>query len=413
MKRRVLIICYYFPPLGLAGVTRPLQLFRRLAKHDYECHVLTIKPVAYYAYEPELLSELDQSRIHRSGSSDPQRLMYLCGVRRVPGRSTGTARRLRSSIFPDSKRGWIGPAVRLGLKLNREQKYDLLLSTSPPISAHVVALRLAARTGVKWVADFRDLWSTQSIEDTYSNASMVRRGRRLLGDLKSVAASVTAVNGSIAEYLGTSNVITNGFDPDHAKLWNASPDSDRFIIGLLGTFNDQLPIEPLLNCLAALREKNASSFQRVRLLQIGRVDKDWLVKQLDKYNLTDCCDIRGLQSRARTVELLSAASLFYLGMQHGWEDRITPARVYDLLASGRPILAYTRPGSELSLPVAKMTVSMTFTETNASEATEFIGKLAAKHACGELLFEPVPEYARPYSWDNVAAQFAALFDRIL
>lgn len=413
MKRRILIICYYFPPLGLAGVTRPLQLFKRLAAHDYDCHVLTVKPVAYYAYEPELLAEPDQSRIHRAGSLDPQRLLYLCGVRTVPSRSALAAKSFGFAMFPDSKHGWVRPAVRLGLKLHREWKYDLLLSTSPPISAHVVGSRLAAETGVKWVADFRDLWSTQSIEDTYRNANMVRRGQRLLGDLKSKASSVTAVNRSIADYIGTSNVITNGFDPDHAKLWSAVSDRDQFIIGLLGTFNDQLPVEPLLNLLAGLREKDTSSFNRVCLLQVGRVDRDWLAAQLAKYGLADRCDMRGLQSRERSIELLNAASLFYLGMQHGREDRITPARVYDLLASGRPMLAYTRPSSELALLLKGATGGRTFSEDSIVEAADYVGKLVTRHAGGGMRYEPIPEYAKRFSWDNVAAQFAALFDRLI
>jgi len=413
VKRRVLIVCYYFPPLGLAGVTRPLQLYSRLAKLGYECHVLTVKPVTYYAYEPELLIGLNQSGIHRAGSRDPQRLMYLCGMRTVSDRSTDTARRLKSSIFPDSKRGWIRPAVRLGRKLIKEQRYDLLLSTSPPISAHVVASKLAAETGVKWVADFRDLWTTESIEESYGHADMVERGRLLLNEIESKAASITAVNRSVAEYVGASNVITNGFDPVHAKLWSATPDRSRFVIGLLATFNDRLPVEPLLNCMTNLREKVPSIFHRIRLLQVGRVDREWLATQLKGYDLANLCDMHGLQSRARTVDLLSASSLFYIGVQPGWGDRITTARVYDLLASGRPILAYAKQTSELASLLAGVTDGRTFTEDSISEATDFIRELAARHADGELRFEPIPEYAKPYSWDIVAAQFAALFDRIL
>ncbi|MCK4574663.1 MAG: glycosyl transferase family 1, partial [candidate division Zixibacteria bacterium] len=63
--KRVLLVCYYFPPLGGAGVGRPLSLFRYLPQFGYECDLLTVKPVAYRGYEPELLEGLDQSRIYR------------------------------------------------------------------------------------------------------------------------------------------------------------------------------------------------------------------------------------------------------------------------------------------------------------------------------------------------------------
>ncbi|PWB75323.1 hypothetical protein C3F09_02880 [candidate division GN15 bacterium] len=411
--RRVLIICYYFPPLGLAGVTRPVQLFKRLATHGYECHVLTVKPVAYYAYEPELIAGEDQTRIHRAGSYDTQRLMHLCRLRRVSDSTTTVAQRLKSSVFPDSKRGWIGPAARLGLRLMKDQSFNLLVSTSPPISAHLVASRLNTETGVKWVADFRDLWTTDSIESSYANAHLIEKGRALLGDIRARATSMTAVNRSIAEYVGAPNVITNGLDPETAKLWSAEADSGRFVVGLLGTFNDQLPVEPLLKCLAVVRDSRKEMFDRVRLVQVGRVDQKWMSAWLAKYGLADRCEMHGLQSREKTVELLNGSSLFYLGVQPGWGDRITTARVYDLLASGRPILAYAQRNSELTLLLENKTNCRTFADDTISEATEFVASLVTRHSGEKQRFEPMPEYARPYSWDNVTAQFAELFDKLV
>ena len=58
MNKKVLLICYYFPPLGLAGVGRPLNLFKRLPRFGWDCHVLTVKPVTYWAYEPDLLDQV-------------------------------------------------------------------------------------------------------------------------------------------------------------------------------------------------------------------------------------------------------------------------------------------------------------------------------------------------------------------
>lgn len=412
MTRRVLIICYYFPPLGLAGVTRPLQLFKRLTSHGYECHVLTVKPVAYYAYEPELLNGLDESKIHRAGSRDPSRLLYLCGMRHLPGRSATSAGKFGSSVFPDSRRGWIEPAVRLGRKLIAKHKFDFILSTSPPISAHVVASRLAKQTGVKWVADFRDLWSTRAIEDTYSNSSLIQQAQQFLGEVGNGATAKTAVNRSIGDYIGTADIITNGFDPELARCWSNKPDTNKFVIGLLGTFNHQLPVEPLLKCLSELRVKNESDWNRVRVVQVGRVDRDWLLDQLNKYDMSDRCAMYGLQSRERTIELLNAASLFYLGIGDEKDDRITTARVYDLLASGRPIFAYTRPNSELAKLVNMVPDGLVFAEDSTGLAVERIRQLISKHAGGDTRFEPIPEHARPYSWDNVAAQFASLFIRL-
>src|SRR5512140_2538291 len=169
-KGKVLLICYYFPPLGLAGVTRPLNLFKYLPQHGYDCDVLTVKPVAYRKYEPELLQGLDASRIHRAGSRDPQRLMYLLGIREVNPKTIERGGSLGESLFPDSKVGWVAPAVRLGKRLYRQNSYRAIISTSPPISSHLVGMKLAEQLGVPWVADFRDFWTLRPIEQSYQSA---------------------------------------------------------------------------------------------------------------------------------------------------------------------------------------------------------------------------------------------------
>ena len=413
MTRRVLIVSYYFPPLGLAGVTRPVQLFSRLAHYGYECDLLTVKPVAYFAYEPELLIGLDQTRIHRAGSYDPQRIMYVCGIRTLPATSHAASAQIATSIFPDSKRGWIGPAVRLGTKLVRRRGIDIVLSTSPPISAHVVARRIVAKTDTKWVADFRDLWTTMPIEDSYRSGERIERGKRLLTEIQKSATTITAVNRSVADYVGAKTVITNGYDPENAHQWSSQPELRGFVIGLLGTFNELLPVEPLLKCLMKVREKSPAAFARIRLLQVGRVDRAWLPAQLKAYGLDESCEIMGLQSRTRSVELLNAASMFYLGVKRGWGDRITTARIYDLLASGRPILAYAEKMSEISTVLSAAPNSMTFTEDTLGNASEYVADLIERQSKMQLMLNPIPGYADAYSWENIAAQFAALFDRIV
>jgi glycosyltransferase involved in cell wall biosynthesis len=181
---------------------------------------------------------------------------------------------------------------------------------------------------------------------------------------------------------------------------------------LLGTFDKKLPVEPLLQCLADLRDKPTSVFNRIRLIQVGRVDHRWFNEELKRFGLEASCSLHGLQSRERSIEILNACSLFYLGVTPGWGDRITTARVYDLLASGRPILAYAGPGSELAGLLSGANRSRAFSDSDIPAATAFIEQLASDHAGGGARFEPISNYARQYSWNEVAARFATLFDRL-
>jgi hypothetical protein len=180
-----LLVCYYFPPVGGAGISRPLGLFKNLPEHGIDCDILTVKPIAYRLLEPELLDGLDESRIHRAGSLDPLRLLYLAGVRRVGASSTRRARPASRRLFPDSKIGWVSKAVRLGARLLKSSQYDAILSTSPPISCHLVAQELVRRSKLPWLADFRDPWTSYTIEDWYHSPVLAARARKLLASIRS------------------------------------------------------------------------------------------------------------------------------------------------------------------------------------------------------------------------------------
>lgn len=409
MKPRILLVCYYFPPLGLAGVTRPLNLFKFLPKHGYECHVLTVKPVAYRKYEPELLEGLDKNWIFRSGSRDPQRIMYLMGIREVNPRTIERGRHISETMFPDSKIGWVAPAIRLGIKLHDQHKYRAIISTSPPISAHLVGMGLAKQTGLPWVADFRDLWSTAPIEQSYTNPAMIHKGHKLLEKFQANAGEITAVNQAIASYVGAGHIITNGFDPDIAAYWRPSNAEDPFLVGLLGSYSESFPVEPLLRVLEIIRAEKPDLGKQVGIIQVGNVDTDWLNRQLDVRRLRDACECYGLQPRVRSIQLLSKTSLLYLGV-HRDNPAFTSSRVFDMLASGRPLLVYAAPESELGRLVCQCPNSLCFDEKSINSAVDFVTNLIRQHVQGKLEITPIPAYAEPFSWETLSGAMARVLD---
>ncbi len=413
MTRRVLLVSYYFPPLGLGGITRPLHLFKLLPSFGYECDVLTVKPVLYHAYEPELLMDLDRNRIHRSGSRDPQRLLYLCGVRKMSRRVHAGAESARERFFPDSKIGWVGPATRLGKRIIRSRKIDLIISTSPPISAHLIGMRLSQETGIPWVADFRDFWGSYPVEQSFERPESVDKGKTLLKQIVGAVKAVITVNRSIADYLGCGEVITNGFDSELAKRWRTPAAGSEFTIGLLGTFNDDLPVEPLFRVLAELRSRSPHDFERLRLKQVGRVDQVWLESLLKKYELTGICTSHGLQPRDRTVYLLSEASMFYIGLNPGKETDILPGRMFDMLASGRPVLAYVPTESEIGRLIEQSHNGFCFGDATIQSAADYLQNCLMRASMQTLTVEPLPPYATPYSWDTLVEKYARLLDRIV
>lgn len=413
MSKRVLLICYYFPPLGLGGVGRVLNLFKRLPSCGWECDVLTVKPVLYRAYEPELLDGLETSRIFRSGSRDPQRLLYLMGVRKIKPATISRGRRISEKFFPDSKAGWVRPAVRLGDKLCRRRGYDVIMSTSPPISSHLIGIELSHRHDIPWVADFRDFWTIYKAEDVFDSETRISHARQLLQDIKSHAAAITTVNRSIAEYLGAGETITNGYDPDHARQWRARPDLQKFTVGLLGHQHDTRELEPLLDLLEGLRDRDPGVLEGLRLLQVGQIDADWFGGLLQERGLTLQTDLRGRQKRDDTIRILSEAHLFYYGVSEREGPGFLPGRTFELIASGRPIFACVRPDSEVARVLAPLDNACCFDANSLDRAVDALMSQITAFVRGEYHYEPLSEYAVRFSADALAERFAQLMDRLV
>jgi hypothetical protein len=412
-RRRVLLVCYYFPPLGMGGIGRPVNLFQELPRLGWDCHVLTVKGVAYRGYEHELAASLDQSRIFRSGSYDPQRVLYLLGVRKVKAATIEMTRAASSRFFPDSKIGWVGPAVRFGRKLMRNTHYDLILSTSPPVSCHVVARQLAAEYAVPWVADFRDYWTVEPVEKAYDSDSFVRRGNDLLDRIRTGAAAMTSVNDSIRSYLRGGEVIRNAYNESQAEAWSAPPSSDRFRIGVPGYQAAAATWEPLLDAIAAAREIEPGIDAHMELAQIGQIDQSAFRQAVQRRSLACRLSLYGQVPRRTAIELLNATHIIYLGVPRIEGLQFVPSRIYDMLPSGRPILCNASPAGEIADILRPTGNALCFDENQIDHAASFLIDCCNRFRIGTLVITPRPAYAAPHGSSQMAARFVSLFEQHL
>ena len=413
MSRRVLLVCYYFPPLGMGGIGRPLNLFQELPHKGWECDILTVKPVAYRGYEWELVETLDRARIFRSGSLDPQRILYLLGVRKVKAATIERARATSSRFFPDSKIGWVGPAIRRGRKLLKSNDYDVIMSSSPPVSCHMVARQLSVQFDIPWVADFRDYWSVTKVEQTYQLPSLVERGNDLLDDIRRNAVRVTAVNQSIADYVGNGIVIRNAFHESFAQAWKEPPDNAKFRLGILGHGVDRESWLWLVRLLAHVQQEDQKLVERTELIQVGQADNDQMMNDLSQRGIKGQLKSHGHLSRSATIEALNTTHAVYLGMSQPEGLQFVPGRVYDLLASGRPIISNADPKSEIAKIITESGNGWCFSHSEIDLASKKLSELAGGVFSGDSRITVRPEYARPYGSRRQAELFAELFGQII
>ncbi|HEX9951069.1 MAG TPA: glycosyltransferase, partial [Rubricoccaceae bacterium] len=232
---RLLVVTYYFPPSGGAGVQRPTKWVKYLGASGVEPSVLTVRAGAYPALDPSLARDVPAGMtVVRTAAPDP---FGLYG--RMTGRSRGeavaartgtvgqsaslperTARWARANLFvPDARVGWVPFAARAARQMHTAHPFDAVLTTGPPHSAHLVGRALARRTGLPWIADLRDPWTDIHYTGALgrSRAAMRLDARLEASVLREATALVTVtapLRDAFEERAGRPvALVRNGFDP--------------------------------------------------------------------------------------------------------------------------------------------------------------------------------------------------------
>ena len=172
--KKVLIITYYWPPAGGPGVQRVLKFAKYLPEFGWQPIILTVENGEYPAIDESLLKEIPQGiKVYKTKSFEPFTIYrkFFSDKKNQPipvgilAQSGGSLKKRIANfirlnfIIPDAKIGWKFSAVKEGQKIIDLEKPDLIFSSSPPPTTHLIAKTLAKRNKIKWIADLRDPWS--------------------------------------------------------------------------------------------------------------------------------------------------------------------------------------------------------------------------------------------------------------
>lgn len=410
VKADILLIAYYFPPLGMGGVGRPLALYRYLPQYGYRTHVLTVKNIAYPQYDYTLLDGVDTSRVHRAGSYDPSRLLYLLGKRKVKNRPGG--RNASRWFFPDSKTGWIKPALRAARNIIEREDIKAVITTSPPPSVHGIGWRLRQEYYFPWVADFRDLWFSRPIEMVYDSEYKYINAAIMKNDIVRYANGVIVVNESIQSYLGRGTVIHNAADDDLVPLWRTKHNRDdgQFVIGVLGTLNELCPLEPLLKGIKVLVQSNSTLLERMRIRHVGYGNAEELRAQAMPSGLEAVLDLRGYQPRRAAIEMLADVNMLYLGVAKQGKYHIVPGRLFDCLVSGKPILGMVAPDSETARLIVQSGRGTAVALDDGNGAAEYIRR--CMNDSDYKIDNPSPDVSE-FLASRLTEKYARVLDNVL
>lgn len=341
--RRVLIVAYYFPPIGGIGSIRTAAFARHLPEFGWQA---TVVAPAETPHPLDRSLDVSQVPVVRTRSLELSRLGRRSAGRRPAAAAASAAspgstvsRRLRdavrSGVFPDPQIGWYPSAVAGGTRLLREGKFDLIFSSAFPVTSHLVARTLKRRASLPWVAEFRDPWS-DVIESRLLSGFALRLERAIAAD----ADAVVLPNQTFAEHFAPrwgaqAAVVGHGFD---ATFDRPQPRPDPPVLAHVGSYYPgRQSLETVWAALAQLRRRGHTI---PRLRWVGALP-DEARRELERYGLDDVLDVTGFVSQPEALSQMSAASAL-LACDFVDDGPLslgtTPAKLFEYVASGVPIV---------------------------------------------------------------------------
>lgn len=373
---KVLIIAYYFPPIGGGGVQRALKMAKYLGEFGWEPHVLTVEPTRHVSLDASLLEQLPEGvHIHRCREWSLGRQALAPAVAGAADSGAGAARegtvaRLKRRVFPALKRAknallipddqilWLAPAIRLGRRVMAEQGIDAIVSTSGPVTNHLVGLALKRGTGVPWIVDYRDPWTQNMHRSGFRSREwleerlermVLRESDLLLTVTQSFADNFRA---KFSEELRRVEVIHNGFDrADYTALENVdkpSEDASRCVFIYTGIFYKERNPRLLLRAVRELIDEGLVQEEAIRLRFAGVFDYPGYTENADsvrEHRLDSVVELLGHLPHASALEAMKRSDILVIvgDTAPGSGDYI-PGKLFEYLAIGHPILALSLPG---------------------------------------------------------------------
>ena len=432
--KRVLVITYYWPPSGGSGVQRWVKFAKYLPGEGWLPVIFTPEDPDFTSRDETLGEEIPpEVEVIKRPIVEPYGL-YRRFIGISPRASLGRDDRVtpissgkksfkekislwvRGNLFvPDPKILWVRPSVRFLKKYLKEHPVDVIVTTGPPQSMHLIGLEVHKATGIPWVADFRDPWTRH-----YSLPFLPltkRTWRKLKNEEQAVldnSTEILTVTSFVQkDYQAQTKtpvaMITNGFDGDD---YTGEPVMDGFFnITQTGSLTADGNPTVLWNVLGDLAGKDESFRQALRIRLTGIIDKeviDAIINAGLKENLINL----GYCSHKEAIMEQQKASVLVLPLRDAPEMKtILPGKVFEYLAARKPILGFGQTDGAQAEILSETGAGVMADWDDAELVRSFIIDQYKHHLAGEI---PAPKGdIDKYSRRNLTKRLAALLDKVI
>ncbi len=351
---KVLIITYYWPPAGGSGVQRWLKFVKYLPEFGVTPVVFTVENPEYAVEDESLQNEVaDDVEVLRGKIWEPNQLLGKWGEKSKkvsagfldakPGIKDRILRFIRANYFiPDSRKFWIKPSLKLLTDYLRDKDFDGIITTGPPHSVHLIGLALKKKFGLKWVADFRDPWTSI---DYFHNLPLTRGSLKKHRDLEEEvlrnADRVIVVGGRMKEEYDVHNknvrVISNGYDT-YGPQGTVTLDPE-FTLTYAGLMNDDRNPKGLWRVLGKISAADPDFKADLKIRIVGSCSPEVLLS-IKGNGLSDNLDNLGYQDHIQVARYQQSAQILLLTVNEVPSAKgIVTGKIFEYMQARRPVLA--------------------------------------------------------------------------
>jgi len=355
--KRILIITYYWPPSGGSGVQRWLKFAKYLPDLGWQPVIFTPANPGFQLRDHSLVKDIPPSaEVIKTPIREPYNLYKTWFPKKGSTSNVGLlgsgkglfsrfANWVRGSFFiPDPRKSWVKPSVKFLSKYLEDHPVDVIITTGPPHSMHLIGLELRMNSDTPWIADFRDPWTKL---DILSNFKLSRRASNLHLKMERSVLEKADVTLTVSDHwaddfrdlgAGRVEVVTNGFD--EADFRPATTLPDKFRISHFGLLNEFRFYPDFWKVLEERCENDPGFREDLEIELVGPVSPS-IKNELASYPiLSKIIAFKGFKQHQEILDIYqkSAAFLLFLNNTEGAEGHI-PGKIFEYMGASRTILA--------------------------------------------------------------------------
>lgn len=391
--KKILIVTYYWPPAGGPGVQRWLKFVKYLPEFGVQPIVYIPENPTYPIVDEQLLEEVsDKAIILRNKIFEPYQLASFFSKNKTKKMNSGiipnqkkqsfldkTFLWIRGNLFiPDARVFWVKPSVNYLEQYIKENQIDTIITSGPPHSLHLIGLELQKRLAVKWIADFRDPWTTIGYHKALRLSSFAAKTHKKLEYqvLNSADSILVTSKSTKAEFEAITSqpitVITNGYDTEQVAVQELDR---KFSLAHIGSFLSERNPLALWESLAELCIEHATFKSDLEIKLIGAVSQE-VLGTIEQCGLDTYVNNLGYLSHKEAIAHQRKSQVLLLIEIDSVDTKsIIPGKLFEYMVSERPIIAIGPKDSDFAEII---------TQTNTGVFFEYSDKVKLKSVILDL-----------------------------